>query len=70
MHILLTIRYKFSKIRIRRICLKNLELFQLVIMIFILVTLKCDSEKMARGEIKCWSLLKGWINIATESLKI
>lgn len=59
MHILLTIRYKFSKIRIRRICLKNLELFQLVIMIFILVTLKCDSGMVARGEIRCWSLLKG-----------
>lgn len=57
--ILLTIRYKFSKIRIRRICLKNLELFQLVIMIFILVTLKCDSGMVARGEIRCWSLLKG-----------
>ena len=52
MHILLTIRYTFSKVRIRRICLKNLELFQLVTIPLIRVTLKCDSGKMAGGEIK------------------
>ena len=59
MHNLHTVLYTFPEVLRRRNVFKNQELYKLVIIFLIIVTLMFDSGVILLGEIRCWSLLGG-----------
>ena len=59
MQILHTVLYTFPEVLTRRNVFKNQELYKLVIISLILVTLMFDSGVILLREIRCWSLLGG-----------
>ena len=59
MQILHTVLYTFPEVLTRGTVFKNQELYKLVIISLILVTLMFDSGVILLGEIRCWSLLGG-----------
>ena len=59
MHNLHTVHYTFPEVLTRGTVFKNQELYELVIIFLILVTLMFDSGVILWGEIRGWSLLGG-----------
>ena len=57
--ILHTVHYTFPEVLTRGTVFKNQELYKLVIVSLILVTLMFDSGVILLGEIRSWSLLGG-----------
>ena len=57
--ILHTVLYMFPEVLTRGTVFKNQELYKLVIISLILVTLLFDSGVILWGEIRSWSLLVG-----------